>query len=222
MSRPILFVVVGAGGLGQEVVWAARNVNEVKLTYEILGFCDDDPAKKGTTYYGCRVAGTPEELDRGLEVKPRFLCAIGENATRAAVVARLKALGWSAASVIDPSVIVGDGVKVDLGTYVGAGSILSPNARVGSHVIINHHCSIGHDSVLDDFVQVSPGGRVSGGCHLVEGATLGSNAVVAPGRSVGRYSTLGACSFALVDVPDHVMALGNPARVFRRNVEPAP
>ncbi len=210
MAQRIALVVVGAGGFGQEVVWAARNANRINPVYDILGYVDDDARKKGAEIYGCRVLGTPDELD----FRPAFVCAIGDNEARRSVATRLSSLGWSPAIVIDPSVIVAEGVAVGEGTYVGAGSILSPNAHLGNHVIINHHCSIGHDSILGDFVTVSPGGRVSGGCRLEEGAMLASNAVLAPGRSIGRYSKLSACSFALVNIPDGATAVGNPARVL--------
>lgn len=207
------FVVIGAGGFGQEVIWAARNVNTKHPTFDIIGYCDDDRSKAGQEIYGQHVLGSVEEVDGTMSVKPAFVCAIGNNAQRAEVVRRAVKLGWIPVTVIDPSVIVAEGVTVGEGTYVGAGTTLSPYATIGDHVIINHQCSIGHNSVLENFVQVSPGGRVSGGSVLKEGAFLASNAVVAPGRSVGRYATVGACSFAMTDIPDAVTAIGIPARI---------
>jgi sugar O-acyltransferase (sialic acid O-acetyltransferase NeuD family) len=220
MTQRRSLIVVGAGRFAQEVIWAARNSNAVHPDYDILGYCDDDPAKKGDVFYGYPVLGTPEEVDKTLSVKPCFVCAIGENQDRARVVQRVLALDWIPATIIDPSVIVAEGVVVGDGTYVGAGSILSPYANIGNHVIINHHCSIGHYSILEDFVQVSPGGRVSGGSILREGASLGSNAVVAPRRTVGRYATLSACSFAMTNIPDNALAVGIPARVAAVGVQP--
>ena len=214
MTQQRNLVVVGAGGFGQEVIWAAKNLNAARRSYNILGYCDDDADKKGKTIYGYPVLGVPEETDRTYAAKPCFVCAVGNNKARASVVARLLAMKWIPVAIIDPSVIVAEHVLVGVGSYVGAGSILSPYARIGKHVIINQHCSIGHDSLLEDFVQVSPGGRVSGAAHIKEGAMLGSNAVVAQGLKVGRYSVLGAGSFAATSVPDMVTAIGNPARVI--------
>lgn len=210
-------VILGAGGFGQEIVWAVCNMNAAEPRYEVAGYCDDDPAKKGLEIYGTPVLGSLEEVDRGAKEKPRFICAVGNNPDRERIVMRALAAGWLPATVLDPSVIVAEHVSVGEGTYVGAGSILSPYARVGRFVIINHHCSIGHNSTLEDFVQVSPGGRISGGCRIGAGASLGSNAVVAPARSVGCGSTLGACSFAMTDIPDHVTAVGTPARTVLRH-----
>jgi len=216
MTEQRRLVIVGAGGFGPEVAWAARMFNRVHPTYELVGFCDDDPAKKGLRFDGLEVLGAPEEVGAALEPRPWFLCAVGSNASRAAMVKRLLALGWTPVTVIDPTVYVAEGVVVGDGSYVGAGTILSPHAQIAEHVIINHHCSIGHDSLIASFAQVSPGGRVSGHCVLDEGALLGSNAVVAPGKRIGRFATLGACSFALTDIPDGATAVGIPARVTVR------
>ncbi len=82
-------IVIGAGGFGPEIVWAAENMNGRFPTFDILGFCDDAADKKGRNLYGYRVLGTPEEVDRNWEIKPGFVCAIGNNSKRAMVVERV-------------------------------------------------------------------------------------------------------------------------------------
>jgi sugar O-acyltransferase (sialic acid O-acetyltransferase NeuD family) len=221
MNQRCRLIIVGAGGFGSEVLWVASSLNAVRPAFDLVGFCDDNASRKGTDAFGHPVLGTPEEAEMVLDEKPSYVCALGNNAARAAMVSRLDALGWEPATVIHPSVILAPGAVVGPGTYIGAGSIVAPNARIGKHVIINLHCSIGHDAVLEDFVQVSPGGRISGNSRLLEGAMLASNAAVAPGRSIGRYATLGACSFALVDVPDGATAVGIPAMVAHRQRRPS-
>lgn len=216
MAKLLNLVVIGAGGFGPEIVWAAENTNSRSEAFKILGFCDDNPEKKGQQLYGYPVLGTPEEAAAKFAEKPCFLCAIGNNDNRAKAVKRALALGWTPVSVVDPSVVVSKTVKIGNGTYVGAGSILSPQAQLGDYVVVNHHCSIGHDSRLADFVQISPGARVSGGCILEIGATLGSNAALAPKVKVGAHAMVGACSFAVQDVPAGATVIGNPARVLMR------
>jgi sugar O-acyltransferase (sialic acid O-acetyltransferase NeuD family) len=208
------FIVVGAGGFGQEIVWAAKNLNSRYPQYDILGYCDDDLKKAGGAIYGYPVLGTPEGIDGTLEERPSFVCAIGKNAARSRVVDRLLRMGWLPVTIIDPSVIVAEGVVVGLGSYVGAGTILSPYAVIGDHVMINHACSVGHNSEIGNFSQLSPGSRISGGVKIGTHANIGSNAVVAPGKKIGSFSTLGACSFAMTDISDNCTAVGVPARVI--------
>ena len=207
------FVIIGAGGLGQEILWAAANRHAVLPQFDFLGFCDDAPLRQSGNYRGLPLLGSPEEAARALTGEVFFVCGIGNNFARQDLVERADRLGWKAESVIDPSVLIAPGVRVGAGTYVGAFSILAPGAALGGHVIVNHGCSIGHDSILGEFSQVCPGGRVSGHVELGRGAFLGSNAVVAPGVALGAWARLGAASFAVRDIPSGATAVGNPARI---------
>ena len=120
--------------------------------------------------------------------------------------------------MIDPSVLIAADVRLGTGIYIGAGSILSCNAEIGDHVLINQHCTIGHDTLLAAFAQVAPGGRLSGCVILREGALIASNAVVQQNREIGAWATVGAGSFAVTNVPAGATVIGNPATVvFRAN-----
>ena len=48
------------------------------------------------------------------------------------------------------------------------------------------------------------------------GAFLGINCAVLPGVTVGEGACVGANAVVTHDVPDHALAVGNPARVVRR------
>ena len=207
-------IIIGAGGLGPEVLWAATRGGALQPAWDVVGFCDDDPAKKAQSLGGVPVLGRIEDATIAGGGAVHFVCAVGSNARRRELVARALAAGWQPGTVIDPTVQLGPGASVGSGSYVGCGSIVSVSGRVGEHVIINHHCTIGHDSEMGDFSQASPGTRVSGGCRVGAGALLGSNAVLAPGVSLGDNAVLGAASFALRNVPAGATAVGNPARVL--------
>src|SRR5262245_40754909 len=209
-------IVVGAGGLGSEIVWTIENLNARDRPLELIGFCDDAENKKGQLFCGYPILGTPEEVDHGRAEKPQFICAIGDNKRRKAMVRRLTALDWQAASVVDPSLIGAASARIGAGTYIAPGCVLSANTVLGDHVILNLGCTIGHNGIVEDFGQISPGGRVSGFTTVKVGAFLGSNAVAAPGVTIGEWATLGACSFAVTDVPDGTTAVGTPAHVVFR------
>lgn len=210
-------IVIGSGGFSKDVVWAIQHMNAAQAQYNLIGYCDDDPAKQGRVIYGHTVLGTIEQVHETMAAPPCFICSIGSNPARARVVERAIALGWQPVTIIDPSVLIADEVQIGVGTYIGARAILSPKAVIGDHVLINNHTTIGHDCVIGNFAQVSPGGRISGASVLREGALVGANAVVAQGRSIGRHATLGAGSFAMTNIPDEVTAVGNPAKVIFRN-----
>lgn len=216
-SKPL--IIVGAGGLGTEYVWVAESMNAAaaaggaeSLPWKLLGYADDAPHKRGTqagsyTVHG-NIAETGQEL-AGQEVY--FAVAIGDNVARARLAAEALEMNWRPANLIHPSTIVANDVRVGAGTYIAPGCVLCPNARIGEHVIINTHVSIGHDSVLEDYVQVCPGSRISGGCRLEAKAFIGSNASVSPRVCVGAGAVVGANSHAVWKVSPGRTVVGNPA-----------
>lgn len=205
-------IIIGAGGLGREVLWAAQNTDALQPAYDFLGFCDDDSAKQSGEFSGLPLLGSPERARAQHGSGNWYICAVGDNRVREGIVARVERLGWTPQTIIDPSVLVAPGVVVGEGSYVGALTILSPSAQLGRHVIINHGCSIGHDSQLSDFSQVCPGGRISGGASLGLGAFVGSNGVVGPSVKIGAWARLAASSFAMRTIADGCTAAGTPAR----------
>lgn len=48
-----------------------------------------------------------------------------------------------------------------------------------------------------------------------ENAWIGANVVIVPGVRIGKNSTIGAGSVVTRDIPDNVLAVGNPCRVLR-------
>lgn len=206
-------VIFGAGGFGQEAVWVAESMNDQLPPAErwnVLGYLDDDASKAGKTFYGYPV------LSSAPAGRVWFHCALGDNATREAVAARLEARGWRPATLIHPSVIRAKFVEVGEGSYVGAGSILSPSCRLGRHVLVNQRVAIGHDAVLEDFSQACPGAQINGYCTLRRGAFVGSNASLHQGRVVGERAVVGANSQVIRDVEPGATVLGVPARVLSR------
>ena len=51
--------------------------------------------------------------------------------------------------------------------------------------------------------------------HIGENAWIGSGVIVVPGVSIGKNAVIGAGSVVTKDIPDSVVAVGNPCRVLR-------
>ncbi len=109
------------------------------------------------------------------------------------------------------------------------------NVRVGSRVFVNYDCvlldcapiTIGDDVQLGPRVQlytaehpVEPALRRSGAEYALpivigDNAWIGGGAIVCAGVSIGRDAVIGAGSVVTRDVPEGVLAVGNPCRVVR-------
>jgi FlaA1/EpsC-like NDP-sugar epimerase len=56
------FLIIGAGNTGESLL---REMHRMTVSqYEVVGFIDDDPAKKGTSIHGIPVLGTMEQLPK--------------------------------------------------------------------------------------------------------------------------------------------------------------
>ena len=51
--------------------------------------------------------------------------------------------------------------------------------------------------------------------HIGENTWIGANAVIVPGVTIGKNVVIGAGSVVTKDIPDNVVAVGNPCKVLR-------
>ena len=51
--------------------------------------------------------------------------------------------------------------------------------------------------------------------HIGENAWIGAGTVIVPGVTIGKNTVIGAGSVVTKDIPDNVVAVGNPCRVIR-------
>lgn len=51
--------------------------------------------------------------------------------------------------------------------------------------------------------------------YIGENTWIGAGAVIVPGVHIGKNTVIGASSVVTKDIPDHVLAVGNPCRVLR-------
>src|ERR1035438_5307028 len=212
VSEPKPLVIVGAGGLGTEMVWAAEETNRGAVRsgspqpwWSVLGYADSDLAKRGYRIGTYIVHGTVEETAAKFEGKETwFLCGVGDNYAGEKMVRAAEAVGWKPATLIHPSAIISPDARIGAGSYIAPGCVVSSRAQVGSHVIVNFHVSVGHDGILADYVQISPGARVSGRCYVGKCAFVGSNASLTPGVVVGDGAVVGANSQVVRNVSEGI------------------
>ena len=51
--------------------------------------------------------------------------------------------------------------------------------------------------------------------HIGENVWIGAGTIIVPGVTIGKNSVIGAGSVVVKDIPDNVVAVGNPCRVLR-------
>lgn len=167
-------------------------------------------AEKGS---GLRCFGIPI-----ITMAPGSKIVLGENVVLCSRSART-ALGVNHRVILrtllpSASIVIGNNVGISGGSICAASSIT-----------IGNNCLIGANVTMTDtdFHPVSPLGRRY--APLLEAQRrplivednvfLGANVTVLKGVRIGRNSVIGAGSVVITDVPEGVIAAGNPCRVIR-------
>lgn len=177
---------------------------------QISGLFDDNPEVK--ELMGYNVFGPFDEIRLGDE---ELIISVGLNHIRKKIVEKLPE-NIRYGKAIHPSAIISEYAFLGEGTVVMQGAVIQSGVSIGNHCIINTSASVDHDCIIDDYVHISPNATLCGAVSMGEGSQIGAGAVVIPGIKIGKWSLVAAGAVVVNDVPDHVLVLGNPARVVKR------
>ncbi len=206
-------VVYGASGHGKVVAETAQCAN-----FDVVGFADDDPGKRGGLWFGLPIisSGPRDTINICREHKASLILAIGDNRARSFLYEHFGAHGCSFAVVIHPKAIVSPSAAIQQGTVICAGAVVHVDAKVGCNTIINTSATIDHDCFIENHVHVSPGTHLGGSVCVGEGTHLGIGSTVRNNIHIGKWSVVGAGAVVVKNIPDHVMAIGIPARICKQ------
>ena len=107
--------------------------------------------------------------------------------------------------------LVGTGITIDALCVVSSQTSIGFGVSVKRSVSIGHHCNIGH------YVEINPGVTISGSVSIGQGTIIGSGASVMDRITIGSNTVVGMGSVVTRDIPDNVIAYGNPCKVIREN-----
>ena len=143
-------------------------------------------------------------------------------------------------AIVDEGCEVAKGTKIWHFSHVLKGSRIGSNCNIGQNVVIGPDVVIGSGCKIQNNVSIYKGvtleDEVFCGPSMVftnvynprsairrmdeirptlvrKGASLGANCTVVCGHTIGQYAFLGAGSVVINDIPDHALAVGNPAKI---------
>ena len=203
-------VIIGAGGVGKEVAWIIEQINEITPTYKILGFIDDDKTKFNTEIIGYKVMGDLNYL-KEINYEEKIIVAIANYKVKKMIVESLNDLDISFPIIKHPSLKLHKSVDIGEGSILYEGSIISPNVKIGKHVIVSPKCGIGHDSIIEDYVSLLWNVNISGNDFIEEGILFGSGATLIQNKRVKKESIIGAGAVIVKDITKTGIYKGIPA-----------
>ncbi len=207
MGRKLL--LIGGGGHCHSVLDSVVSLH----IYDEIGIIDI----VGNPYLGIPVIGTDDDV-------PRLFCegwkeafvtvgSVGDTSIRRKLFKMIKNIGLSCPNIIDPTAVVGKGVKIGEGTFIGKRAVINSGSVIGEGVIINTGAIIEHDCIIGAFSHISPGAVLCGQVNIGDDSHIGAGSIVRQLIKVGNNTLIGAGSVIVKDIPDNVKAYGNPCKV---------
>ncbi len=212
----MVLAIYGASGLGREVLELAKIINDRKKSWDEFIFIDDGDVP--AVVDNCKVYKfdtAKEQYGSDLEIA----MGIGEPTTRGKLFQKIKAEGIDAPSLIHPDVHIPDTTKIGRGVIIQAGCFVSVGVIIEDYVFLQPKCAIGHDCVIGEGCIISTFDSIAGAVHIGQYSYLGMGVSVKELVSIGQYSIIGMGSVVFKDIPDEMIAMGNPARAMKKNEE---
>lgn len=146
-----------------------------------------------------------------------FFISFGAMKYRKKVFEFLSSNGWTAVNIIHPDAVVSPSAKIGKGVLIECGCLITPSPIIGNNVVVNTGSQVNHDNIVEDHVYIASGVVLSGGVTIGSNTLLDDGVIVTLGKSVGANSLIGAGAVVTKDIPDGVVAYGNPCKVIREN-----
>ena len=208
--------IMGAGGLAREVYELALIVNRKSRRWNKFVFIDKNNTNE--VINGCCVLSydsAKSEYGNSLEV----VMGIGEPAIREKLYHDVISDGIPTPTLIHPDVYIPKSTSIGTGVTIQYGCFVSCNVIIGNYVFLQPQCNIGHDDVIEEGCMIAGFSNLGGIVHIGRYSYLGLSSVIKQAVSIGNYSIVGMGSVVYKDIPDEVIAIGNPARIIANNTE---
>ncbi len=127
------------------------------------------------------------QVGKNVWIEPDFRCEFGKNIT------------------------IGDNVYINFGCVIlDCGQVV-----IGNSTLIGPNVGIFSGNHTLDAEERAAGGLVPKDIRIGERVWIGGNVSIVPGVSIGSNTVIAAGSVVTRDIPDGVLAAGNPCRVLR-------
>ena len=209
------YIVLGIGAYVanvDEILSAHYGTNGSNMSYELLGFIDNDSTKKGKDFYGFKVLGNLDffmKYDEELNV----ISFINPQGRSELIEPILGKHNLNFPNVVHPSAIVSKKAVVGHGNIFAQNTVVAPYAIIGNFNLLNYQVSIGHNCQIGNYITMNGGVHLAGSSIVEDKVFIGPGAVIIDNIRVGKRSRIGANAVVRNDVPPDVTAVGVPAKI---------
>ena len=205
-------ILCGAGGHASSIYSVLKENSE----YKIVGYSDVQEKEFLNLEYLGNDEGIVSLKNKGVDYA--FVCvgSVGNPKIRKKIFEKMKKNKFILPSIIDKTAAV-DAKFIGENVFIGKNSVVNCGAVLEDMSIINSGAIIEHNVYIGKYVHIAPGSIICGDCQIGENTHIGAGSVIIQGIKIGKNSIIGAGSVVVKDIPDDVIAYGNPCKVVRKN-----
>lgn len=213
----MILVIYGAHGLAQEVNIIAKKINQSEHRWSEIVYIDDIndlEEVQGQKVY------TFEKLLQSFNIEElEAVIAVGEPAVRDKLYQKVKERKIRFATLVHPGVYIDETTALGEGVVVCEGATITSNVSIGENAYIQAHAVIGHDIRIGKHTIIGSNCQIGGADIIGDRVFMGFLSGTTDHISVGNDVIISAGAIVFKDLPDEVVAVGNPARVMKKNSE---
>ncbi len=204
-------IIVGAGGLGREIMQWVKDFNFAypNRALYIKGFIDDNI--KSLDGYDCEYDIIGNIQDWKPNSDEVFACAFHDPAEKERAVSLLKSKGAVFETIIHPSAVVCENSRIGEGFIAYPNCYVSVNVKIGDFVTIMAS-AIGYDAQIGDYTTICSECGISGKIKIGKSVFVGNNAVILTTRNIGDFSHIAPGSVVMTNLKPNSKVMGNPAK----------
>lgn len=211
----MLLAIYGAHGLAREVYIIARKINQIDHRWSEYCFIDD--INEITAVNGVQVYKFSELIKDRKKSDIEVVIAVGEPSVRDFMYYKVKDAGIGLATLIHPGVYIDETTKIGEGVVIAEGVTITANVEIGDNTYIQPHAVIGHDIKIGRHAVIGSNCQIGGGDCIGERVFMGFLSGTTDHISIGNDSIISAGAIVFKELPEGVIAVGNPARIMKKN-----
>ncbi|MFC0876844.1 hypothetical protein ACE01N_09625 [Saccharicrinis sp. FJH2] len=208
-------IIVGGYGSGEIAAQVFCDINNVKKTWNIVGYLNDI-INPGDYLGKHKVVGATNEIqyfiDKGYYIHYTLHYNAKHKLERTKKLKGLKIPEEQLATGIHPLAYVNPESTIGNGVLMLPYSSTSVGVEVQNNVHIYAYGFLGHDSKVRQYSTITAKSIVGGRVIIGEGAHVGLNSSIREDVKIGEYAIIGMGSIVLKNVASHSVVVGNPAK----------
>lgn len=195
-------IIIGASGHGKVVADIARQTG-----HDDIRFLDDNTNLKCCGGYP--VVGKSGDF---ADFNCDFFVAIGNPVVRQRISERLVVAKKRVVTLIHPNAVIGENVRIGMGSAIIAGAVINPCTAIGKGCIVNTCSSVDHDCKVGDYVHIAVGSHLCGTVFVGNGTWIGAGATVSNNVSICEDCIIGAGAVVIKNIEQPGTYVGIPAK----------